>query len=191
MLFRSQGIIKVFYMSSSDNHAKVVAELNIVPVSISYQWEPCDILKTLEIYRSRNIKYEKKPDEDLNSIITGVMQQKGDVHIHIGKPLSEDDLSHYASLPNNKFNRQVASLIDKQIIANYKLCCNNYIAHDIRSKSNQYADKYTPDEKELFLQHLQKLDEYDVSDKNVLTDIFLGIYANPVDAKSSLIENGE
>ena len=184
-----QGLIKVFYMGSPDNPAKAVAELNIVPVSISYQWESCDILKTIELYQSRNDKYIKKPDEDLHSILTGINQPKGDVHIHIGKPISENDLSPYSSLPNNKFNRQVASLIDKQVIANYKLSCNNYIAHDIRSRSSQYAGEYTPEEKDLFLQHLQKLDEYEVSDKHALTDIFLGIYANPVDAKVCISKN--
>ena len=184
-----QGIIKVFYMGSSENPAKAVARLNIVPVSVSYEWEPCDILKTIELYQSRNDKYIKKSGEDLHSILTGINQPKGKVHIHFGTPITEKDLYPYSSLPNNKFNRQVALLVDKQVIANYKLNCNNYIAHDARSKSNQYADKYTPEEKELFLQHLQKLEEYDVSDKQALTDIFLGIYANPIDTKGFISKN--
>ncbi|GHV72346.1 glycerol acyltransferase [Bacteroidia bacterium] len=177
-----QGIIRMFSMSSPDNPVKALLELNIVPVSISYQWESCDLLKALELYQSRFEKYVKKPGEDLNSILTGIMQPKGDVHISIGTPLSESDLTPFEGLPNTKFNMQVASLIDNQINKHYKLTCNNYIAHDMRSKSTHYAQYYTEKEKQLFLQHCNKALASDVEDKQTFANIFLGIYANPVDA---------
>jgi hypothetical protein len=177
-----QGIIKMFYMSSPDNPVKALAELNIVPIAISYQWESCDILKTLELYQSRFEKYVKKPGEDLNSILTGIRQPKGDVHISVGTPLSKSELAPFTGLPNNKFNMQVASLIDNQIHKRYKLTCNNYIAHDIRSHSEQYTQYYTKEEKRLFVQHYNEALAFDVEDKKILSDIFLGIYANPVDS---------
>ena len=177
-----QGIIKMFYMSSPDNPVKALAELNIVPISISYQWEPCDTLKALELYQSRLEKYVKKPGEDSNSILTGITQQKGNVHISVGKPLSEEDLAPLNGLPNNKFNMQAAALLDNQIYKNYKLTCNNYIAHDMRSKSKKYAEKYTTEEKQLFVQRYNEVIDFDVENKKTLGDIFLGIYANPVDS---------
>jgi len=177
-----QGIIKMFYMSSPDNPVKALAELNIVPISISYQWEPCDTLKALELYQSRLEKYVKKPGEDSNSILTGITQQKGNVHISVGKPLSEEDLAPLNGLPNNKFNMQAAELIDNQIYRHYKLTCNNYIAHDLRSQSKQYASKYTEEERQLFVQRYNEVFDFDVENKKILGNIFLGIYANPVDS---------
>ncbi|MDR3328015.1 MAG: acyltransferase [Prevotellaceae bacterium] len=175
-----QAIIKLFYMSHSDNPAKTLAALNIVPVSISYQWEPCDALKALELYRSRTEKYIKQPGEDLHSVLTGITQYKGDVHITVGNPLSENDLNPLMGLPNNQFNKGVALLIDNQVRKNYKLTCNNYIAHDIRSQSEQYASHYTSEEKEKFMQYCQNALPSEIEDKKYFEDIFLGIYANSV-----------
>jgi len=175
-----QGVVKMFYMGSPDNPVKALTELNIVPVSISYQWEPCDVLKASELYLSCFGKYVKKAGEDLNSILTGITQPKGDVHISVGKPLSEDDLDPLAGLPNNKLNMQVASLIDNRIYKNYKLTCNNYIAHDLHSQTERYKSKYTEEERLLFVQRYNEVVASKVEDKNMLSDIFLGIYANPV-----------
>jgi hypothetical protein len=170
-------------MSSSDNPAKALAELNIVPVSVSYQWEPCDKLKALELYKSRTEKYVKQPGEDLNSILTGITQPKGEVHIHVGVPLSENDWEPLAELPNNQFNKQAALLIDKQIVQNYRLTCNNYIAYDIRSQNEQYISYYTKEEKEEFIRCYNEILATEVEDKNALGNIFLGIYANPLDSQ--------
>ncbi|MDR1919705.1 MAG: 1-acyl-sn-glycerol-3-phosphate acyltransferase [Tannerellaceae bacterium] len=183
-----QGIVKVFYMSQPADPVKTLLELKIVPVSISYQWEPCDWLKAAELYQLRRTgAYTKQPGEDLHSILTGILQPKGDVHIAVGHPLREDELSPLAGLPNNKFNRQVATLMDKQIHANYRLTCNHYIAHDLRSESSTfYGTHYTKDEKETFLQHYRQGLKAELEDKQLLSDIFLGIYANPVDSQINL-----
>ncbi|MDR3047499.1 MAG: acyltransferase, partial [Bacteroidales bacterium] len=127
--------------------------------------------------------YTKKSNEDFNSILTGIMQPKGDVHFHFGNLLTKEDLMPYQNLSNSKFNKQVAELIDYQICRNYKLTCNNYIAHDIRSKSNRYATFYTLEEKERFKLRMQQLATFECEDRHTLMEIFLGIYANPVDAK--------
>ncbi|MDR0413442.1 MAG: 1-acyl-sn-glycerol-3-phosphate acyltransferase [Dysgonamonadaceae bacterium] len=178
-----QGIIKMFYLSAACRPEQALAELNIVPVSISYQWEPCDKLKALELYRSRTEKYVKQPGEDLNSILTGIMQEKGDVHIRFGSLLSEREWSPLAGMPNNLFNKQAALLLDEQILRNYQLSCNNYIAHDLRSRSDRHANRYTQAEKEQFLRRYEDVLASEVADKAVLSDIFLGIYANPVDSQ--------
>ena len=78
-----QGIIKMFCMSKPENKIGALSELNIVPVAVSYEWESCDILKALELYASQNVKYIKKPGEDLNSILTGILKPKGRVHFQL------------------------------------------------------------------------------------------------------------
>jgi len=178
------GIIKMFYMCRADNPVQALADLHIVPVSISYQWETCDKLKALERYLlSRDGGYIKQPGEDLNSILTGIKQQKGDVHLHFGIPLTEEALAPFAGLPNNAFNKQIALLLDKQVQANYKLSGNNYIAHDLRAGTEEYADRYTAEEKATFLQRYQEMLAYEVADQPSLGRAFLDIYANPVDSK--------
>ena len=176
-----QGIIKMFGISGKGDKVSALADLNIVPVSISYEWEPCDILKALELYQSRRGKYIKKPGEDLNSVLTGISQQKGRVHISVGTPVLREDLEPYDSLTNIEYNKSVSTLIDKSILSRYRLYPNNYVANDIRFGRSRYAKRYTKEEKALFLDHLAFLEEYEVEEPDVLRDIFLGIYSNPVD----------
>ncbi len=175
-----QGIIKMLSMSGSQDRVKSIAELNVVPVAISYEWEPCDVLKMLELYESRSVKYIKKPGEDLNSILTGIVQQKGDVHIEFCKPLSLDELQVYNDCTGNEFNKHVAMLIDKRIYKGYRLMANNYIAHDLLYGQRRFGSFYTESQKNDFIEYLRQIYRYDDCDINVLCDIFLGIYANPV-----------
>ena len=181
-----QALVKMFCMSvPTGNPVRALAELHIVPVAISYEWETCDMLKALELYHSRNEKYVKKPGEDMNSILTGIVQPKGRVHIATGTLLTERILSQFGDLPNNWFYKQAASWIGAQICANYNLTCNNYIAHDLRANSNRYADCYTQAEKDRFVAHCSAMETADVAEKDAFRDIFLGIYANPVDTKTA------
>lgn len=180
-----QGIINMFRMSNAEDKVTSIAELNILPVSVSYEWEPCDILKTLELYARQNGPYVKKPGEDLNSILTGIIQQKGKVHFEFCKPLSEEDLIPFKDLSSNEFNKSVARLIDNSICSSYRLNPNNYIAHDILSGSAAYSGYYTQDERESFVNYMSQLDDYvGGCDMNVLERIFLSIYANPVDSRN-------
>ena len=178
-----QGIIKMFCMSDPEDKVKALSELHIVPVSISYEWESCDILKALELYESQYTKYTKKPGEDLNSILTGIIQYKGQVHIEICQPISKAELTSLDSLTKNEYHKAVATLIDSRINTAYRLYPNNFIAHDIRYGNTRYQDMYTPEQRKLFEHHLRKLDKYDTCDLEQLRDIFLGIYSNPVDNK--------
>jgi len=184
-----QGIIKMFCLSKPMDKINALAELNIVPVSISYEWESCDILKALEIYESRNGKYVKKPGEDLNSIVTGIQQFKGEVNLNFCKPITREELRQFDRLTNNEYHKRVAQLIDKRIIANYTLTPNNFIAHDLRYGQEHFADRYTPEQREAFIQRTQKLKRFDIAEPDVLLDIFLGIYANPVTNSLSQIRN--
>jgi len=178
-----QGIIKMFCMSRTDDKIQALSELNIVPVAVSYEWESCDILKALELYQAQFAKYIKKPGEDLNSILTGLLQQKGRVHFEICEPVSEEELMTFDDLTNNEYHKAVALLIDSRINEAYRLWPNNYIAHDIRYGSKAFKAFYTPEERKAFESRLAKLEKYVDCDLDQLKDIFLGIYSNPVERK--------
>jgi glycerol-3-phosphate O-acyltransferase len=183
-----QGLIKMFCMSEPNDKIRALAELNIIPVSVSYEWESCDILKALELYESRFSRYIKKPGEDLNSILTGITQPKGRVNFTFCPLITEQDLHQYDECTSNEYHRIVAQLIDRRINAAYQLTPNNYIAHDMRYGRQQYRDRYTEAERQAFLDHMQKLSEFDISEPDVLRDIFLGIYSNPVVTQRKAVE---
>lgn len=178
-----QGIIKMFCMSCPEDKIKAIDQLHIVPVSISYEWESCDILKTLELYESQFSKYTKKPGEDLTSILTGIVQPKGRVHIELCDPISHAELAKFENLTNNEYHKAVAQLLDSRINTAYRLYPNNYIAYDLRYGTTKYQDCYTQEQKEKFLQRVKELERYDTCDIEKLMDIFLGIYSNPVNNK--------
>ena len=177
-----QGIVKMFCMSMPEDKISALDNLHIVPVSVSYEWESCDILKAIELYESQNVKYIKKPGEDLNSILTGILQPKGRVHFQLCPVIKREELLQFNDCTNNDYHKQVAQLIDERIQSAYRLWPNNYIAHDMLYGQQRFIGEYTHEEKEAFEQHLTKLDRYD-SDLGVLKDILLCIYANPVKNK--------
>ncbi len=179
-----QGIVKMFCMSEQKDKIKALADLNIVPVAVSYEWESCDVLKALELYQSQYARYMKKPGEDLNSILTGIMQQKGHVHFELCQPVSADDLSAFEGLTNSEYHKAVARLLDQRINAAYRLYPNNYIAHDLLYGNTHYREHYTDEQYDAFCARLARLDTYaDSCDMERLREIFIGIYANPVNSK--------
>ena len=178
-----QGLVKMLGMSMGGDKVASIAALNIAPVAISYEWEPCDVLKALELYEKRKMgSYVKKPGEDINSILTGIVQPKGRVHLEFCPPLRQEELSAFGTLSSGDFNRAVSNLIDQRIHRAYRLTPNNYIAHDLKSGSEEYACRYTEGQKSAFMQRFDRLRQYeDDCDVELLSDIWLGIYAHPVD----------
>ena len=152
-----QGIIKMFCMSEPTDKIKALADLHIIPVAVSYEWESCDILKALELYESRSRKYIKKPGEDLNSILTGIAQPKGRVNITFCPEVTETDLRQFEQCTNNEYHRLVAQLLDERIVSAYQLTPNNYIARDMRYGQQLYRDHYTDEERDAFMAYMEKL----------------------------------
>ena len=177
------ALINMFSMSEKFDKILSLSELHIVPVSISYEWEPCDILKAIELYESRHVRYVKKPGEDLTSILTGVLQRKGRVNFTFCPEITETELRKYENYTKKDYYREVAALIDRRINSAYVLTPNNYIAHDLRYGQRKYSKYYTQEQYERFVQHAKKLNEYDVDEPALLMDIFLGIYSNPINSK--------
>ena len=183
-----QGLLKMFNMSGSGDFVKDFKELNIVPMSISYEYEPCDILKAREILISRTQKYVKTEHEDLQSIMIGIKQYKGNVHLHIGEPLTDEEL-HEASLcdKNDRF-QSIRHAMDRRIISGYKLWKTNYMAYDIVNPGAKYADKYTPEDMSAFKKYIEgQLKKVEPTlNQEDLRDILLHIYSNPVLSKEEL-----
>ena len=161
-----QGIVKMFGMAGD------IADLHIVPLSVSYEWEPCDVLKAAELAALvRDGRYEKKPGEDLGSILAGITQPKGRVHYAVGEPLTPADLAPWKGLPVNAFCRETAGLIDRRIHAGYRIWPNNRIAADLLLGTS--SGGYTDAEKAAFEKHLSAAPEE-------LRPILLRIYAGPL-----------
>lgn len=181
-----QGIIKMFCMSKKDDKIAAINDLHIVPIAISYEWESCDVLKTLEVYQSRFSKYTKKPGEDLNSVLTGIMAPKGHVHIELCRPITRADLEHIENYTANDYHKAVADIITRRIIEGYRLMPTNYIAYDIRHACSKFRSEYTDVQKNEFEARLQSLSDFDSCNVDELQNIFLGIYSNSVENKLAL-----
>lgn len=184
------GIVSMFSMSASGDKAKGLDNLNIVPVSVSYEWEPCDYEKATELYISRERKYVKQPGEDLQSILKGIVNPKGQVHFHINSPLTYEELLQASTEKGGaRFNRSVAAILDSRIREGYRLFANNYIAYDLHKGTDSFSDKYTSREKSKFISHLEGLLSHFAQvtgtepETETLMDICLGIYSNPVSNK--------
>ena len=183
-----QGLLKMFNMSGSGDFVKDFKELNIVPMSISYEYEPCDILKARELLISRTQKYVKTEHEDLQSIMIGINQYKGNVHLHIGEPLTDDELYEASLCDKNDRFQSIRHAMDRRIVSGYRLWKTNYMAYDIVSGGSKYAEHYTAEDLAAFLKYIEvqltKV-EPDLNQED-LRDILLHIYSNPVLAKEEL-----
>lgn len=185
-----QGLLKMLDMSGQSDFQKNFEELNIIPMSISYEYEPCDILKAREIVISRTQKYVKAEGEDLNSIMVGIMQQKGHIHLNIGTPLTSEEIADAAKCDKNDRYQLIRHAVDIRVIEGYKLWKNNYIAYDILNSTDRYAAEYDTAEREAFLAYMEhQLGTVEPElNREEIREVFLGIYANPVVAKEKLAE---
>lgn len=174
------AVLKMFSISSSAPFIDNLSELNITPVITSYEYEPCDFLKTQELYISQYQRYIKEPGEDLNSILKGIQQAKGGISVKIAPTISQEELQYCDTFEKNEKFAQLANIIDQRIYKHYKLWKTNYIAYDILHKTNQYSSHYTPDEKNDFETYMQNGLRALIGDRDELKNLFLSIYANPV-----------
>ncbi len=185
-----QGLLKMFDMSGTSDFTRNFKELNIIPISISYEYEPCDILKARELLISRSRKYVKTETEDLESIIQGIMQKKGNVHIRFGKPLTDDEIEEASLCDKNDRYQSIRHAMDERIIDGYRLWKTNYMAYDIVNGGSKYAGEYTPEDMKAFIGYIEALlgKVEPALDKDELKDILLHIYSNPVLSKENLTD---
>lgn len=174
------GVLKMLGMASDEaNLMDYFKKIKIVPVSISYEYDPTDALKMPQLLAEANNEvYVKEENEDFMTILSGALGPKKRIFIHIGKVLDTEIDAIVAE--NDNVNKQIQGLaqaIDDSILKSYKLWPTNYIAYDILNNSNTYSDLYTENEKAVFERRLEK--RIDAENPIALQGI-LAMYANPV-----------
>lgn len=174
------GVLKMLGMGSDEsNLMDYFKKIKVVPVSISYEYDPTDVLKIPQLMAEANNEvYIKEKNEDFMTLLSGVMGPKKRIHIHIGDVLdTEIDTIKKEFDNSNKQIQALAQVMDDSILKNYKLWPTNYIAYDILNKSKEYAHLYTENEKSLFERRLEmRID----ADNPVALQGLLDMYANPV-----------
>ena len=177
------GLIKMLSMSGEKDFVKNFSQLHILPFSISYEYDPCDINKVRELAIIENgQKYVKGPMEDYESMKRGTMGWKGRIHIHFGKEMTEDVYRQIEeNQPLNKKIKEVAEYIDRQIHTGYKLYPVSYWAADRLNGNDTFSNHYTPEEKQKFTAEMEtKLAALKEGDPKQHENIYLKMYANPL-----------
>lgn len=171
------GLLRMLLLGP--DKAAALRSLHITPMAVSYQWEPCDALKTAELCRSANGKpYVKAQGEDLNSIVTGMMAPKGKAHITL---CPEIDCSAFSSHIKRSDMEAVVAEMDDKIHRNYKLWDTNFAAYDILNRCCQFAGLYSPEIKdELKLRLDNAIRSNSAYAAGMVRNIFLNIYAGAV-----------
>ena len=184
------GLLKMLNISGKKNFSENFAQLSIVPLTISYEYEPCDHLKTQELYLSGlHTKYTKAQGEDLNSIITGIKQFKGQIHMSVGAPIEQKEYQYIDNITNeNDKIKALTNMIDKRIHHDYKLYPVNHIACDILHETNLFESFYSAEEKSNFVKYVEERISMIDGEKDVLRNIFLKMYAQPTINKLHLTE---
>ena len=158
-------------------------ELNICPLTISYEFDPCDYLKAQEFQQKRdNPAFKKSRQDDLDNMKTGIFGYKGRVHYHCGTPINQW-LAELDGLSRNEYFQQLSQRIDQEIHAGYRLYPCNYIALDELDGNQAHADHYTSNDKDRFEQYLQdQLAKIKIPNKDeaFLRERILTMYANPL-----------
>ncbi|WKK79509.2 1-acyl-sn-glycerol-3-phosphate acyltransferase [Marivirga arenosa] len=178
-----QGLLKMIGLSGGKDFYENYAPLRIAPMAISYEYDPCDVLKAREIAsKLAGQPIEKTPEDDLQSMIAGITGVKGRVHISIGK-IVDEKLQEIREIKNKNDQMQaLADLIDERIHKNYKLWPNNFIAYDWLFE-NRFSDYYSKEEAEKFEDYLRNQAKMFSADFDELKGPLLAMYANPVKNK--------
>ena len=179
-----ESVLKMLAMGGGEQVGALesLKQLNIVPLAISYEYDPCDYLKAKEFQMKRdNSAFKKSRQDDLDNMRTGILGYKGRVAYHCAAPINTwiDEL---AALPKNEFYHELSRRIDSQIHRNYCLYPGNYIALDMLSGNRDHADRYTEKDLKAFNSYLEgQMAKIDMPNKDeaFLHERMLTMYANP------------
>lgn len=178
------SVLKMLCMAGGKDIIGNLKSLNIVPVAISYEFDPCDYLKAQEFQLKRdNPEYHKTQRDDLLNMETGILNNKGRVHFTISQLINDQLDQLDLNMDRNELFVAVASIIDKEIYRHYRFYPNNYVAYDLLSGTRRFSDHYGLKDKKAFEEYLQKqLDKIVIpnKDENFLRKKILEMYANPL-----------
>ena len=179
-----KSILQMMSMGGEGSIIERLKQLHLVPLSISYEYDPCDFLKAKEFQQKRDhAEWKKEPTDDLVSMQTGIFGYKGHVHYHAAPCLDEYLDSLDPDMPKQDIYNKVAAYIDLQIHRNYRLYPGNYVALDMLDETEAYTDQYTAEDKAKFEKYIQgQLTKIDLPNKDeaYLKERLLTMYANPV-----------
>ena len=186
------SVLKMLAMGGEGDSIDRLCEMNIVPLSISYEYDPCDFLKAKEFQLKRdNANYKKSTADDLLNMQTGIMGYKGQVHLQVAPCINEALQQMDRTMSKQELFAHVSALIDRGIHANYRLYPNNYIAHDLLSGTETFASRYSEEDKQRFTQYVeQQLARIDLpgKDEEFLRGKLLLMYANPLRNYLAVVE---
>jgi hypothetical protein len=175
------AVLKMLNISGDGDFFEKIRQLNIVPLTITYELEPLAINKVQEVYnKMQNPDFKKTKLDDLTSMMKGIETPKGNVHYAFGTPLNEliKSIEH---ITNRKEQVDaLKSLIDKEIYKNYKLSFYNYAAADLYFNTDEYQKYYNDEQKKIFGEYYEKSISKLQGDEKILREMFLKIYAMPV-----------
>lgn len=176
------GMLKMLSLSNQGDLIDHFEELNIVPVSISYEYDPTGLVKTLSYLRKlKNPEFKKSFTEDIQHILLGIKGQKGHVHFHFDEPLNAR-LQALRALGNTKKQlEELVKIVDKSIHTHYRLHPINYVACDLLKEGKEYQGFYTNEAFQQLSAFLEK--QFRLLPQDQLEDgrkYLLSIYANPV-----------
>ena len=182
--FTQKSLLKMLCMGNNSELRQSLKGIHVVPLTISYEYDPCDYLKAKEFQQKRdNPDFKKTRDEDVNSMETGIFGYKGQIHYQTAACLDEWIETLPENICKNDFFNEVAAYMDHCIHSNYRMYPNNYIAADFLEKGTRFASKYTEEQKAKFQKYLQgQLAKIDLEQPDLpfLTEKILSMYANPL-----------
>ena len=173
-------VLKMLTTYDRKNPLEAFKQINILPVITSYEWEPCDLMKLRELYLSKVGKYEKQPGEDLNSVLHGITQPKGRVHMAFGKSVNEFLEENQQGLDKHNIHTEVACFIDSQVYKYYKIFPNQYWAFDQLHHTEAYKAEYNLEVEHQMLERIEELYKIVGCSNEELKTMFLQLYANPL-----------
>lgn len=188
-----ESIIKMMVMGGEGSLVERLKGLHIVPLAISYEYDPCDFLKAQEFQFKRDIAdWKKGPMDDVVSMQTGIMGYKGHIHYDAAPCIDAwlDTLD--PDMPKADFFKAVATHIDEEVFRRYRLYPSNYVALDELEGTTAHADRYTAEQKAQFDGYIaQQMAKIQLPDKDeaFLRERLLTMYANPARNQEQLLKN--
>ena len=182
---RTQGsVLKMLNMSGDKDIVSNIMDLNIFPVAISYEYDPCDFLKAKEFQMKRDDpNYVKSQRDDLLSMETGILNNKGRVHFTLTQPINDQLAALDKDMEKNELIATIANIIDKEIYKHYRFYPCNYVAYDMLTGTKRFSSNYGLRDKKHFEEYLQgQLDKIVLPNKDeaFLRTKILEMYTNPL-----------
>lgn len=178
------SLLKMLTLHDSSDPLLTLKQLNIVPLSISYEYDPCDFLKAKEYQLKRdNPEYKKSKADDIENMVTGIQGFKGRVHFRFSECINPIISNIPVETGRNEILDKVAEVIDKEIFKNYSFFSINYIAYDLMTDSHKFACEYSSEDKKNFIDYINlQIDKIDIpqKDEEFLRQKMIEMYGNTV-----------